>query len=267
MELPAEPVGTGDAYVSEFFRLQFDWAEHSAEAVIPVVMELVAPRSVIDVGCGTGTWLATFARHGVSDFFGIDAPWVPLDRLEIPRTSFRAHDLSQPLDLGRQFDVAMCLEVGEHLPDSAANGLVELLTSLAPVVVFSAAIPGQGGTAHINEQWPDYWVNRFIRKNYLLVDCLRWRFWNDARVESCYAQNIRLLVRSDVLAGNERLEREQRLGQTFPLAAVHPGVYDQARSEAVPLRRLVRQLPGAIRRAGRRRLRVLTRHSLEVASG
>jgi SAM-dependent methyltransferase len=241
---------TGTLYRGTFFRHP---AQRSADAIVPVVIDLVRPRSVVDIGCGTGTWLAAFRRHGVPDVFGIDGDWVPRDRLEIPREQFAPHDLSQPLDLGRRFDLAICLEVAEHLPAASADALVALLTRHAPVVLFSAAIPGQGGTGHVNEQWPGYWLDRFAQRDYLAVDCLRPRFWNDDRVEGCYAQNMRLLVSATALAENEAIRRERQVQVAFPLDAVHPRVL-AARSQNVGLRTLLRMVPSAARRALERRL-------------
>lgn len=241
---------TGALYKGTFFRHP---AQRSAEAIVPAIIDLVQPRSVVDVGCGTGTWLAAFRRHGVADVFGVDGDWVPRDRLEIPREQFASHDLSQPLDLGRRFDLAVSLEVAEHLPAVSADALVALLTRHAPVVLFSAAIPGQGGTGHVNEQWPGYWLDRFAHRGYLTVDCLRPRFWNDDRVEGCYAQNMRLLVSEGALAQNEALRREREVAAAFPVDAVHPRVL-AARSQNVGLRTLLRMVPSAARRAFERRL-------------
>ena len=67
---------------------------------------------------------------------------------------------------------------------------------VAPVVLFSAAIPGQGGVGHKNEQWPDYWANRFATHGYSVSGALRWRIWNDDRVENWYRQNL-LLAAAD----------------------------------------------------------------------
>jgi len=90
----------------------------------------------------------------------------------------------------------MSVEVAEHLPHEVADGFVKLLTDHADYVVFSAAIPHQGGSRHINEQWPDYWVSRFAQKGFILHDILRWCIWNDARVQPWYRQNILLFAKA-----------------------------------------------------------------------
>ncbi len=149
---------------------------------------------MIDVGCGQGTWLSVFAEYGATDVNGIDGDYVDRDRLEIPADRFHGQDLSRPLAVERTFDLAVSLEVAEHLPEVACDGFVESLTRLAPVVLFSAAAPYQGGQNHVNEQWPEYWAERFARHGYLPVDCLRRRVWANPDVEWWYAQNALLFV-------------------------------------------------------------------------
>src|SRR5262249_11402135 len=134
-------------------------ASVSAEQVVPIVVDLVQPQSVVDVGCGQGAWLRAFRRRGIADILGLDGPWIDQARLYFPADRFIALDVSEPVRLGRGFDLAVSLELAEHLRAEAAPTLIESLTTFAPVVLFSAAIPGQGGTGHVNEQWPDYWVS------------------------------------------------------------------------------------------------------------
>src|SRR5262245_44009168 len=132
-------------YTNEYYRALSDGARRSARVVLPLVLEFVRPRSVIDVGCGLGTWLAVFREHGVEDVWGMDGDHVDREWLEIPADRFLAHDLSQPLRLGRSFDLVVSLEVAEHLPPSCADAFVESLTRLGPLLLFSAAAPYQGG--------------------------------------------------------------------------------------------------------------------------
>src|SRR5437016_3032113 len=121
-------------YNRSFFTTQQTGSKRSAEVVVPLVMELLRPGSVADIGCGVGTWLAVFQAHGVKDILGVDGAYVDRRALHIPSGSFHPHDLTQPLPLNRTFDLAMSLEVGEHLPASSAGRLVDTLTGLAPVV-------------------------------------------------------------------------------------------------------------------------------------
>ncbi len=210
------------SYDDEFFRRHRDGARRSARAIVPLVLDLVPAGSVVDVGCGQGSWLTVFQELGIDDVVGIDGDYVDRDRLEISADRFRAYDLARPFRFDRTFDLAVSLEVAEHLPGEAANDFVESLTRLAPVVLFSAAAPYQGGNNHVNEQWPAYWAERFGQRGFCPVDCLRRRIWTNADVEWWYAQNIFLYVDRGTLAANDSLEREYRAAGPGTLSLVHP---------------------------------------------
>ena len=187
------------SYDEKFFAGHAANFHRSATAVVPLIIEMFGPTSVIDVGCGIGIWLRAFADLGVTQLLGVDGPHVEPASLRIPAEQFRAHDLRLPLpDLG-QFDLAMSLEVAEHLPADVAAAFVADLTRLAPIVVFSAAIPGQGGTEHINEQWPEYWQALFEKRGYVQLDPLRPLIWHDERVDWWYRQNLFVYVAEDFL--------------------------------------------------------------------
>src|SRR6266481_9634258 len=146
-------------------------------AAVSLVFSAEMPRSVLDVGCGSGAWLKAFQELGVSDYLGIDGVRLaPTDLLFDP-SKFRAIDLTEPWSLGRTFDVVLCLEVGEHLPDRVAEMLVTSLCAHANTVIFSAACPGQEGQGHINCQWPSYWQALFNRNGFECVDDIRPVIW------------------------------------------------------------------------------------------
>ncbi len=188
----------------------------SAEVVVPLILRAAAttavagPPSVVDVGCGQGWWGAEFANHGC-DVTGVDGDYVPDQRIP----NFTAHDLRQPLpDLGH-FDLAVSLEVAEHLPPERAAGFVADLCRLADVIVFSAATPHQPGAGHVNCQWPSYWAELFSRHGYRIDGSLRWAIWTDDRVEPWYRQN--LLLASQDFEGSG------------PLDVIHPVIHEWGR--------------------------------------
>jgi SAM-dependent methyltransferase len=204
---------TKTPYTDRFFARQRDRSRESASIVLPAILGAARPRSVVDVGCGVGTWLAT---TGVDDVIGLDGAWVDPASLEIDPSCFRAVDLDRPLSLDRTFDLAICMETAEHLRPERSQGLVADLVRLAPVVLFSAAIPGQQGTRHINERWPDFWAGLFAAHGYRCLDAIRWTHWDDPRVEYWYAQNAFLYIRE----GHPSLELPAR-GE-IPFRVVHP---------------------------------------------
>lgn len=161
--------------------------------VVPLIMDLVAPESVIDVGCGLGTWLAVFEEAGVTDVLGVDGDYVPRSELSISQEKFVAADLTRPFGLSRKFDLVVSLEVAEHLPERAADTFVHTLVSLGDTILFSAAIPGQDGQNHLNEQWPEYWQEKFSAHGYRFYDVVREKIWNNDKVDVWYRQNIFLI--------------------------------------------------------------------------
>jgi len=205
-----------------FYEFQQAGSRGSARQFVPLVLELLHPQSVLDVGCGLGTWLSVFRELGVADVFGVDGAHVNLASLLIERDRFRACDVATAFDLQRTFDLACCLEVAEHVPAASAAGLVRCLTQHAPAVLFSAAIPGQGGTHHVNEQWQDYWARLFEAHGYLPVDCVRPQVWTNRDVESYYAQNMLLFAGPQALETNPALREAQSRTSRTMLSVVHP---------------------------------------------
>jgi SAM-dependent methyltransferase len=163
-----------------------------------MLLEIVEPRSVIDVGCGVGAWLVECRKHGVHDVLGLDSAEMLATQSALGSNEQMAVDLEgfEPLD--RRFDLALCLEVAEHVPTDSADALVNFLTEVAPVVAFSAAIPAQGGIGHVNEQWPHYWRSRFEARGFRQYDGLRSVLWNDGRVAWWYRQNLFLYSRVEL---------------------------------------------------------------------
>ena len=224
----SQPAGAGlQSYSREFYIQQHLSAYRSAKEVVPHVLELLRPQCIIDVGCGSGSWLAVFREHGITDVLGVDSAGLDLDLLQIPREQFLARDLAQPLKLSRQFDLALSLEVAEHLPAECASTFVASLVRLAPVVLFSAAVPYQGGTHHINEQWPGYWIDLFEQHGYLALDCLRDKVWVNDRVDWWYRQNMLLFCLPEVVERNAGLRGELVHSPTSRLARVHPKLFLQ----------------------------------------
>ncbi|MGI9066548.1 MAG: class I SAM-dependent methyltransferase [Pyrinomonadaceae bacterium] len=126
-------------YSKSFYRSLESPALNSAREVLPFLFQLFKPGSVVDVGCGTGEWLSVWQDLGIKDVLGID--FYAGDILKIPKTSFVQQNLSAPFTLPRTYDLAMSLEVGEHLPPESAEGFVGSLTSLSSVVLFSSRYP------------------------------------------------------------------------------------------------------------------------------
>lgn len=210
--------GSGTTYASGFYDAFAEGSRASAAEIAPLVVDLLGEvHSVLDVGCGIGTWLVAFADLGVNELRGVDGDYVDRGQLRVPAEDFSAHDLAQPLHLGRTFDLVMSLEVAEHLDASRAGTFVDSLCEHArEAILFSAAAPGQGGKHHVNEQWPSYWIPRFAERGFTAFDVIRPRVWQDDKVEWWYRQNTFLFARG---AAAERLARADTVRL---LDVVHP---------------------------------------------
>lgn len=143
-----------------------------AYAALSKIFSDIQPGSLLDVGCGTGSWLKAANQLGVFDLHGVDA--IDIFSTECPQANFSKFDLTKSFSLGRRYDVVLCLQVAEHLDEEYANVLVQSLVAHAPKVIFSAACPGQPGQHHVNCQWPDYWQALFNKHGFVCDDSIRW---------------------------------------------------------------------------------------------
>jgi hypothetical protein len=213
----------------------------SAGVVVSHVLDITPARSVIDVGCWTGLWLSVFAQRGVERIVGVDGDYVSRDRLEIDPASWVSWDLNRPLgglNLGR-FDLAMSLEVGEHLTPERADSLVDDLCALSDVVLYGAAIVEQGGEDHINEQWQSYWVTKFLNRGYLAYDVLRPLIWAAPDVAYWYKQNAIFYVKRDS-AAHAHFQQRFKTPSTSMFDVVHPELYWRNVNAKRGLRRLAK---------------------------
>jgi SAM-dependent methyltransferase len=194
----------------------------SAHAILPLLFERYKPRSIVDVGCGLGTWLSVASELGVGELAGVEGAWLDRKRARVAPACITTADLEKRFDLGRRFDLAMTLEVAEHLSEDAAEGFIECLTRHADVVLFSAAIPFQGGHHHVNERFPDYWRQIFAARGYVAMDFIRPRIWERSEVLVWLRQNVLVYAREPLTRPGGPFDG---LAATGPLGLVHPDMY------------------------------------------
>lgn len=238
------------SYDFRFFEMLASGSEKSARVVLPLVFDLVRPATVIDVGCGVGSWAAVAKELGAVGVVGVDGAYVDRSQLQIDPSEFVAYDLRQPLSLPGRFDLALCLEVAEHLPPERGAGLIADLAALSDVVLFSAAIPGQGGRHHTNERWQSAWVDAFAAREFKALDVVRPVIWDDERVEWWYRQNCFLFARGD------SADRLRRVPPSPLVDVVHPHLFAQAtdRREVIGVRKLAGMVVPAIAASVRHRM-------------
>lgn len=196
----------------------------AARTILTPLFHAFSPISVLDVGCGLGAWLQVAKELGADTIQGVDGPWIDTAKLSIPTETFLAQNLDTPLSLNRRFDLVLSLEVAEHVAASAADTFVESLARHGDIVLFSAAIPFQGGQGHVNEQWPGYWAERFRARGYHAIDAIRPMIWSDERVFWWLRQNTLLFMKDAAL---ERFPdfADETVDDLDALALVHPDLY------------------------------------------
>ncbi len=181
-------------YSALFYRYQREGSARSAAQVLPLLRQALPFRSVLDVGCGAGAWLSAHQKLGVQDVLGVDGDYVDRSLLMVPAQNFKPQDITQKFDMGRTFDLVQCLEVAEHIEPAASDLLLDNLVRHSQTVLFSAAVPGQGGEDHINEQAYEYWRDRFALRGYRLFDFLRPKMVKKMNIEPWYRFNLLLFV-------------------------------------------------------------------------
>lgn len=227
-------------------------AEHNLKApevIVPLLTDLFMPASVIDIGCGIGTFLIMFEKRGVSDILGIDGEWVNPDKLYISKEKFKVADLSKPLILNRKFDLVLCLEVAEHIEEDCADELIDSLIGCGDIIVFSAAVKNQRGQNHLNEQPHHYWQKKFLDRGFVYYDLLRPMIWEDQQVNIWYKQNMFLVANKSILF-NETISRTK---VDYPVRTyIHPDLLQLFADETDRLmnenQHLLQELHTAMRR-------------------
>lgn len=220
-------------YSRKFFAHLREGSAASARTLVPIVLEIHPARSMVDVGCGIGGWVKAFAEHGVANAIGIDGTYVDRKQLLIAENQFIARDLNRELDVAGlcrrhgdngRFDLAISLEVAEHLEPARSDGLVRDLCGLADVVLFAAAVPFQGGAGHINERWQSWWAQKFAGNGYDPFDVLRRDIWGRRDIAWWYKQNTLFYVKRNSAAHARFAERFAQPADTM-FDLVHPELF------------------------------------------
>ena len=220
----------GSNYNDQFYKSLTDGSYISAKHYISILSSLlIKPQKVVDVGCGRGPWLKAFSESGAKELVGIDGDWVRQEHMLDKKIRFYSVDFSSSViknPVNKKFDLAMSLEVAEHLKPEQAITFVNYLTSFSEIILFSAAFSGQGGTDHFNERPHSYWAKIFIKKGYLPYDLFRPKVWGNQEIEVWYRQNTFLYIKS-----NSKLEKIFKEKGIEPISeislmnCIHPDLY------------------------------------------
>lgn len=206
------------AYDGQFYAARRERTMPSARRILDIVRDYVAFRSVADFGCGTGTWLSVALEHfDAEKAIGVEGDWMRKEWLDDTRIEFYPHNLEESIAIG-PVDLAISLEVAEHVSPGRAVGFITDLCRAAPLVLFGAAIPGQGGVGHVNEQWQGYWANLFRQHGYQCFDAIRPLVWDEEDIPYWYRQNVLLYSKAPLDAPRPTV-----------LNLVHPDKWDEER--------------------------------------
>lgn len=249
----------GNLYGQEFYDRQMAASLASARKYLRHLWRYIRPGSVLDVGCGRGTWLKACRELGSTTLVGYDGPWNGQEQMADAAIVFRGVDLNGRFAPAEKFDLAMSLEVAEHLEARYADRFVESLAASADCVLFGAAVVGQGGCNHINERMPSYWAHRFGRHGLVPFDLFRPAFWGDPEVCFWYRQNTFLYLRQGsapyqaVKAGGVAELRDIAF-----MDCIHPELYGQKIADK-GFRHKLDDLGRSLLRAARQRAKRLIR--------
>ena len=209
-------------YGKKFYNEQMNGSIKSASKIVPFVLEMLKPfeiQSVIDFGCGVGGWLTQFQKVNSCNIQGLDFGDADKSQLLIPENNFKKIDLSQAVDLKKKYDLCISLEVAEHIQPEFEDVFIDNLCRHSDIILFSAAMKGQGGTGHVNEQKISYWVKKFQKRDYTYYDFIRPHFWYDTDIDVWYKQNMLIFIKTTINTKNCKFKC---LKETYPIDIAHP---------------------------------------------
>lgn len=224
-------------YKDNFHAIHFQNSIDSANQVVPLFLSYFKPKTVLDIGCGLGTWLKIFEENQC-EVFGIDGDYVAVKDLVIERNKFKPYNLNLKYNLQTKFDLVISLEVAEHILPQNAEIFIESMCLHGDVILFSAAIPGQEGTMHYNEQYNDYWIDLFSQNGFQCVDFLRHKIWNNRKISWWYRQNILIFIKETEMNNPTYglITKEKSQNQN---SYVHPELFKYKCAKVDGLERLV----------------------------
>ncbi|MGV6826932.1 MAG: class I SAM-dependent methyltransferase [bacterium] len=231
-------------YIPGYHNIKHHGSIATAEIVLPMLFKLRNITSVIDVGCGSGSWLAVAKQLGAQHLLGVEGEWArSWTKEELPLTEFEliTQNLEDRLQINQTFDLLISLEFAEHLPARRADSLIADLCQLSDCILFSAAIPGQGGIRHLNEQWQSIWAERFAVQGLYPIDFVRPEIWANDTLPFWYRQNIVLYMTPAALSKiDEQLRPE--FARAENLDVVHPDLFKLNSAIVERIRPLLRWL-------------------------
>jgi hypothetical protein len=196
----------------------------SAREILNLVFNITKPNSILDVGCGRGSWLTVAKELGAKTIYGIDGQWNDGKHID-KHIVYKSMDLNKNFVLESKFDLTICLEVAEHLEANSANNLISSLVNTSDIIIFSAAFKYQGGVNHINQNLHSYWANLFLKYNFLAFDIIRPEIWSNDKVSYWYRQNTFLYLKKDSSKFNDLSKAYNYVKNNKLMDSIHPEMF------------------------------------------
>jgi hypothetical protein len=197
---------------------------YASTVVFNILDRALTIDSILDLGCGTGVWMRVALCKPGRTVLGIDRESYPAEDLLVPSECIINTTVDGTVDLHRRFDLVLCLETAEHIVQDQAGCVVTNCVRHSDLVLFSAAIPGQGGLSHVNEQPPEFWQRLFDEAGYEVIDYIRPLIWDDAGIPVWYRQNMLLFVNRKAPSNLDALHAEAKKA-SVPLSRAHPSLF------------------------------------------
>ena len=210
-------------YDEKYYKKHETGSYISALQILKYITSFIDIKSVIDFGCGMGTWCKAIEDLGISNILGIDQHIYDSKYMLIPEKNYMRYDLRKELLFSHKVDIAISVEVAEHIEEEYSERFIHNLCMCSDLILFSAALPFQGGTGHVNEKSCTFWANIFNKFKYKPIDCIRPHFWNNKQIEVWYRNNCILYAEKKLY---QKLLNSITIEQ-YPLDIVNPAMLER----------------------------------------
>jgi len=204
-------------YSKLYYKKHQDGSYASAYKILKYLTTFITIESIIDFGCGVGTWCSAAQNLSINNIMGVDQNLYDSSYMLIPNKNYLQRDLQKSVSLDMKMDLVISVEVGEHIESRYSHVFINTLCQHGDIILFSAALPYQGGTGHINEKPCSYWRDIFSDLDYIAIDCIRGVFWEDDDVEVWYKNNTILYVRDGL-----QFDILNKISSSYPIDIIHP---------------------------------------------
>ncbi len=223
-------------YNKKYYRSFSNDSNLSANIILSEIFKTIECKSVIDIGCGTGMWLENvykILKDNQLILTGVDGYQIK-DLKKFNKAKYYFKNLEEDFIFPKH-DFLMCMEVAEHLSSNNAKSFVNNLCGIADVILFSAAVPGQGGLKHINERYANYWIDLFKKNDFVANDSFKKNIWMNNAFKNCpyYISNSFLFINKNSIKSKLFKYEEHDISN---INKVHPFMLEIRQKKMIPFR-------------------------------